>query len=41
VIGGTQFADVFGQSFFGSVGDVRIVKRALGVHEFMTARTRR
>ena len=41
VIGGTQFADVFGQTFFGSVGDVRIVKRALGVHEFMTAPRKR
>jgi len=41
VIGGTQFADVFDQTFFGSVGDVRIVKRALRVDEFMTARGHR
>jgi hypothetical protein len=41
VIGGTQFADVFDQTLFGSVGDVRIVRRALRIDELMTARSHR
>jgi hypothetical protein len=41
VIGGTQYAEVFDQSFFGQVGDVRLVDHALSVREFMTARPSR
>jgi hypothetical protein len=41
VIGGTQFANSFGQGYFGLIGDVRIVDRALAVREFMTGRSRR
>ncbi|MEU3185465.1 LamG-like jellyroll fold domain-containing protein [Streptomyces sp. NPDC006923] len=35
VIGGTQFAEQFGQSFYGSIGDTRIVDRALQPRDFM------
>ncbi|MDX3852162.1 LamG-like jellyroll fold domain-containing protein [Streptomyces sp. AK02-01A] len=35
VIGGTQFAEQFGQSFYGSIGDTRIVDRALQPKDFM------
>jgi len=37
VIGGTPYANQFDQSFFGQLGDVRIVDHALTVREFMTA----
>jgi 3',5'-cyclic AMP phosphodiesterase CpdA len=36
VIGGTQFAERFGQSFYGWIGDTRIVDRALQPKDFMT-----
>jgi hypothetical protein len=36
VIGGTQFAQQFGQGFYGWVGDVRICARALRPAEFLT-----
>ncbi|WP_392871200.1 LamG-like jellyroll fold domain-containing protein [Streptomyces sp. LN499] len=35
VIGGTQFAEQFGQSFYGWIGDTRIVTRALTPKDFM------
>ncbi|MFD7943787.1 LamG-like jellyroll fold domain-containing protein [Streptomyces sp. NPDC059744] len=35
VIGGTQFAEQFGQSFYGWIGDTRIVNRALTPKDFM------
>ncbi|MFE7331170.1 LamG-like jellyroll fold domain-containing protein [Streptomyces sp. NPDC057565] len=35
VIGGTQFAEKFGQSFYGWIGDTRIVDRALTPKDFM------
>ncbi|MDX2645241.1 metallophosphoesterase [Streptomyces sp. PA03-1a] len=38
VIGGTQFAEQFGQGFYGWIGDTRIVERALAPAEFMTPR---
>ncbi|MFF3354888.1 LamG-like jellyroll fold domain-containing protein [Streptomyces sp. NPDC002917] len=37
VIGGTQFAEQFGQSFYGWIGDTRIVDRALTPKDFMAA----
>jgi 3',5'-cyclic AMP phosphodiesterase CpdA len=37
VIGATQFALGFGQGFYGWIGDVRIVSRALPPSEFMTS----
>jgi hypothetical protein len=36
VIGGTQFAEQFGQSFYGWIGDTRIVSRALRPDQFLT-----
>jgi hypothetical protein len=36
VIGATQFAEQFGQGFYGWVGDVRIMARALKPAEFLT-----
>ncbi|WP_307867792.1 LamG-like jellyroll fold domain-containing protein [Umezawaea beigongshangensis] len=38
VIGGTQFAGQYGQGFYGWIGDVRIVSRALKPKEFLTSR---
>jgi hypothetical protein len=38
VIGGTQYADVFDESFFGWIGDVRVVDRPLPLRELMNAR---
>ncbi|MFD0312887.1 LamG-like jellyroll fold domain-containing protein [Streptomyces flavalbus] len=35
VIGGTQFAERFGQGFYGWIGDTRLVDRALSPKEFM------
>ncbi|MFI0423928.1 LamG-like jellyroll fold domain-containing protein [Spongiactinospora sp. 9N601] len=35
-IGGTQFAERYGQGYYGWIGDVRIVSRALRPAEFMT-----
>jgi hypothetical protein len=35
VIGGTQFAEQFGQGFYGWIGDVRISTRALSPREFL------
>ncbi|MGW2825634.1 LamG-like jellyroll fold domain-containing protein [Streptomyces sp. NPDC001443] len=35
VIGGTQFAEAFGQGFYGWIGDTRIVDRALAPADFM------
>jgi hypothetical protein len=35
VIGGTQFAEQFGQGFYGWIGDVRISTRALPPREFL------
>jgi len=35
VLGGTQFAEQFGQGFYGWMGDVRIASRALKPHEFL------
>ncbi|MFE4652047.1 LamG-like jellyroll fold domain-containing protein [Streptomyces sp. NPDC056707] len=35
VIGGTQFAEQFGQSFYGWIGDTRIVNRALTPKDFL------
>ncbi|MFE9922529.1 LamG-like jellyroll fold domain-containing protein [Streptomyces sp. NPDC005774] len=35
VIGGTQFAEKFGQGFYGWIGDTRIVERALRPEDFM------
>jgi hypothetical protein len=40
-IGGTQYANIFEQTWSGTVGDVRIVARPLAVREFMVARPRR
>jgi hypothetical protein len=37
-IGGTQFAERYGQGFYGWIGDVRIVARPLGRRQFLTAR---
>ena len=37
VIGGTQFAEQFGQGFYGWIGDTRIVSRALRPDQFLTA----
>lgn len=36
-IGGTQFAEQYGQGFYGWIGDTRIVARALRPTEFLTA----
>jgi hypothetical protein len=36
-IGGTQFAERFGQGFYGWIGDTRIVSRALAPDQFLTA----
>lgn len=36
-IGGTQGAGRFGQGFYGSIGDTRIVSRALRPEQFLTA----
>lgn len=38
VIGATQFAEKFGQGFYGWIGDVRITGKALDTREFLTAR---
>ncbi|SEQ29890.1 LamG-like jellyroll fold domain-containing protein [Lentzea albida] len=38
VLGATQFALRYGQGFYGSLGDTRIVARALRPSEFLTAR---
>ncbi|MGJ6968043.1 LamG-like jellyroll fold domain-containing protein [Streptosporangium sp. G11] len=35
-IGGTQFAQRYGQGYYGWIGDVRIVSRALKPREFLT-----
>ncbi len=35
-LGGTQSAETFGQGYYGWLGDVRIVARALKPKEFMT-----
>lgn len=35
-LGGTQFAEQFGQGFYGWMGDVRIASRALRPSEFLT-----
>ncbi|MFF5986823.1 LamG-like jellyroll fold domain-containing protein [Prauserella flavalba] len=37
-IGGTQFAERYGQGFYGWIGDTRIVARALRPNQFLTAR---
>lgn len=37
VIGGTQYAERYGQSFYGWLGDTRVVSRALRPEEFLTA----
>ncbi|TDV44942.1 LamG-like jellyroll fold domain-containing protein [Actinophytocola oryzae] len=37
VIGGTQFAEQFGQGFYGWIGDTRIVSRALRPDQFLSA----
>lgn len=37
-IGGTQFAERYGQGFHGWIGDTRIVARALRADQFLTAR---
>jgi 3',5'-cyclic AMP phosphodiesterase CpdA len=37
VLGATQFAEAFGQGFYGWLGDVRITARALHPTEFLTA----
>jgi hypothetical protein len=37
VIGGTQFAEQFGQGFYGWIGDIRVVSRALRPDQFLTA----
>ncbi len=34
-IGGTQFAEQYGQGFYGWIGDVRIMSRALSPREFL------
>lgn len=36
-IGGTQFAERYGQGFYGWIGDTRIVDRALRPDQFLTA----
>ncbi|MER5938380.1 LamG-like jellyroll fold domain-containing protein [Streptomyces sp. NPDC001928] len=36
VLGATQFDERFGQSFYGWLGDTRIVNRALSVRDFLT-----
>jgi hypothetical protein len=35
-IGGTQFALTYGQGYYGWIGDVRIMSRALKPREFLT-----
>jgi len=37
VLGATQFAERFGQGFYGWIGDVRIVSRAVRPTEFLTS----
>jgi hypothetical protein len=37
VVGGTQFAEQYGQGFYGWIGDTRIVSRALRPSQFLTA----
>ena len=37
VIGGTQFAEKYGQGFYGWIGDVRIVARALERKDFLVS----
>lgn len=37
-LGGTQSAEVFGQGYYGWLGDTRIVARALRPEQFLTAR---
>ncbi len=37
VLGATQFAEWFGQGFYGWIGDVRIVAQALRPTEFLTS----
>ena len=37
VIGATQFAERFGQGFYGWIGDTRVVSRALRQDQFLTA----
>ncbi|MDQ3787794.1 MAG: LamG domain-containing protein, partial [Actinomycetota bacterium] len=36
-IGGTQFAEKYGQGFYGWIGDTRVVARALRPDQFLTA----
>jgi hypothetical protein len=36
-IGGTQFAEQYGQGFYGWIGDTRVVSRALRPDQFLTA----
>jgi hypothetical protein len=38
LVGATHYARSVGQSFYGWLGDIRIVNRALSVQEFMIAR---
>jgi len=38
LVGATHWLDSVGQSFYGWLGDVRIVNRPLSVQEFMIAR---
>ena len=40
VVGGTQFAQAYGQGFYGWIGDTRIVSRALRPDQFLTAGAR-
>ncbi|GAA2347709.1 hypothetical protein [Dactylosporangium salmoneum] len=37
VIGATQFAEQFGQGFYGWIGDVRITAAALATRDFLTS----
>jgi len=37
VLDATQFAERFGQGFYGWIGDVRIVSRAVRPTEFLTS----
>ncbi|WP_369374035.1 LamG-like jellyroll fold domain-containing protein [Promicromonospora sp. Populi] len=39
-IGGTQYAEQYGQGFYGWIGDTRIVSRALRPNQFLTAGSR-
>ncbi|MBP2336261.1 hypothetical protein JOF41_002439 [Saccharothrix coeruleofusca] len=39
-LGGTQFAERYGQGFYGWIGDTRIVARALRPDQFLTAPSR-